>query len=86
MGLELWTFAKLSIANVSLRRSQKGLKLSDVVIPLDGTQETLKILLGFCLKDGYEATRTDTNRMPLQIFHLVTELGENENGNTLFDS
>ena len=47
-------------------------------ILLDGTQETSKILLGFCPKDGYEETSTDTNLMPLQIFHLVTEQGEND--------
>ena len=47
-----------------------------MVIPRDGTQETLRILLCFCLKDGYEVTRTDTNLIPLQTFHLDTELGE----------
>ena len=63
---------------VSVRRFQKELRLSDVVIPQDGTQETSRILPGFCQKDGYEATSTDTNLMPLQIFHLVTELGEDD--------
>ena len=59
-------------------RFQKELMLSAVVILLDGIQETLRILLSFCLKDGCGETRTDTNLIPLQTFHLDTELGEKE--------
>ena len=63
---------------VSVGRSQKELRLYAVVIPLEWIQESLRILCGFCLKDGYEATRTDTSLMPFQIFHLDTEPGEEQ--------
>ena len=61
---------------VSVGRFLKELKLYAVVIPREWIQEILRILCYFCLKDGYEATRTDTSLMPLQIFHLDTEPGE----------